>query len=257
VSTADKTYHYRGDLANTSLPEMLCTVHRHRVPGIVQAARGEVVKRVYLKDGNVVFAESSDRDDSLGHHLLRGTSLTPQQFEETMRQRAGASQRYGEILIESRLLTPAQIYQAIREQVQAIVWSLFDWSQGEVTFRIGEFEDPDAVRIDMPLRQVVLRGIERAADARRLITRLGRRDTVFEPTFRTADLVELALGNAEYDLLLMANGRRTLLEICSRGPLTPVLNGKLFYAYQVLGLVRPFAERSGAIKIRFRGEGGA
>jgi hypothetical protein len=256
VSTGEKAYHYRGDLGTTALPEMLFTIHRHRVPGIVQATRDGVSKRVYLKDGNVIFAESGDREDSLGKYLLRNTRLTPAQFDETMRQRAGAHQRYGEILIESKLLTPAEIYQAIRSQVQEIVWSLFEWEHGEVTFRIGEFQDPDAVRIDVPLRQVILRGIERAADAKRLVSRLGRKETVFDPTYRTSDLVELALDAAEYKLLQMVNGKRSLYEICTRGPRTPAENGKLLYAFQVLSLVRRQAEPHPAgIKIRFRTEG--
>lgn len=256
MSTGEKTYHYRGDLGTTALPEMLFTIHRHRVPGIVQATREGVTKRVYLKDGNVIFAESSDREDSLGNYLLRTTRLTRAQFDQTMRQRAAANQRYGEILIESTLLTPAEIYQAIRSQVQEIVWSLFEWDRGEVTFRIGEFEDPDAVRIEMPLRQVILRGIERASDAKRLVGRLGRKETVFDPSYRTGDLVELALDAAEYQLLQMVNGKRTLYEICTRGPRTPAENGKLLYAFQVLALVRRQAETPPAgIKIRFRTEG--
>lgn len=253
MSSSDRTYHYRGDLAATTLPEMLVTIHRHRVAGVIRAARQGVIKQVYLDDGNVVFAESSDREDSLGHYLLRTGRIAAATFEAAVRQRAGGKNRFGEILIEAGALTPGEIYQAIGEQVQAIVWSLFDWDDGEVTFRIGAFQDPEAVRIHLPVRQVILRGIERAADAKRLVARLGRKETLFEPTYAIADLVELALDRPQLQLLQMVNGKRSLYEICTRGPRTPAENGKLLYGYQVLQLVRRAPESQPAgIKIRFR-----
>jgi hypothetical protein len=186
-----------------------------------------------------------------------------------MRERERTQQRYGGLLIERGLLSPKQVYEAIREQIEAIVWSLFEWQEGSVTFAIGDFREPEAVRIQLPMRQVILEGIKRAPNARAMVARLGRRDTVFGPSHRTEDLIESGLDEADMKLLSLVNGRRTLYDICAQGPHAAAENGKFLYAFQVLRLIRsveagaeavpvpePRAETSGAIRIRFKTEGG-
>ena len=59
------------------------------------------------------------------------------------------------------------------QQMAAIVWSLFSWEDGEVTFSIGEFEEKGMIRIHLPMQQVILQGVKRVPDAKALVARLG------------------------------------------------------------------------------------
>ena len=217
------------------------------MPGVIEASRDGVVKTVHIREGNVVHATSNDRDDSLGNFLLRSGRIAARDFLDTMRQREQLKRRHGELLVEGGMLSPSEVYQAIRKQVEAIVWSLFDWTEGRVTFTIGEFEPEHQVRILLPMRQVIMQGIKGAPDAKALVARLGRRDTVFEPSWRTEDLIEAALEREEVDLLSLVDGRRTLYEVCSEGPYSAADNGKLLYAFLVLqSSAAPAARRSRA-----------
>jgi hypothetical protein len=266
----ENSFQYRGDLAETALPEILYTIDRFQVPGVIEASRDGVVKHVYIKEGNVVHAVSTDRNDSLGAYLQRSGVITPEAYLATMRERERTQKRYGVLLIEGGLLSPAEVYKAIRKQIEAVVWSLFYWHDGSVIFSIGEFREPDSVRIQIPMRQVILQGIKRAPDAKTLVARLGRKETVFEPCYKTEQLIELALDGDEYKLLSLVDGRRTLYEICTQGPHSAAENGKVLYAFQILQLVRclvPAVEAqpeprreegtgaTGAIKIRFKTQG--
>lgn len=267
MATVENSFQYRGDLSQTALPEILYTIDRFQVPGVIEASRDGVMKQVYIKEGNVVHATSTDRDDSLGAYLQRSGVLTAEVFAETMRERERLQKRYGVLLIESGILSPAEVYRAIRKQIEAIVWSLFYWQEGSVIFSIGEFREPDSVRIQVPMRQVILQGIKRAPDAKALVARLGRKETVLEPCYKTEQLIELALDGDEYKLLSLVDGRRTLYDICTQGPNSASENAKVLYAFQILQLIRGAAapapppeaprreEPTGAIKIRFKTHG--
>jgi hypothetical protein len=267
LATVEHSFQYRGDLSQTALPEILYTIHRFQVPGVIEATWGGVMKRVYIKEGNVVHASSSDREDSLGNYLLRSGFLTKELFEETMRERERLNKRYGVLLVERGLLSPAEVYRAIRQQIEAIVWSLFYWQEGAVLFSIGDFREPDSVRIQLPMRQVILQGIKRAPNAKALAARLGRKETVFEPCYRVEDLIEASLDADEYRLLTLVDGNRTLYDVCTQGPHGAAENAKLMYGFQVLQLIRPATvaappppgprreEGAGAIKIRFKTTG--
>lgn len=235
---AERNFQYRGDLSKTALPEMLFTIDRFQVPGVIEARRDGVVKQVYIKEGSVIHATSSDRDDSLGTYLYQTGKLGAEVYAATMRDRRRQNKRYGEVLVERNILSPGEVYEGIRAQIEAIVWSLFYWQDGQVSFSIGEFKDVDMMRIQLPMRQVILQGIKRAPNAKALVARLGRKQTVFEPAFETNEIIELALDDSDYELLQLVDGKRTLYTICSDGPLSPSENAKLMYAFQVLQLVR-------------------
>lgn len=261
MSRSDKVHHYRGDLRTTALPEMLAVIHQIRVSGVVEATLGEFSKRIYLEGGYVVHASSNDLADSLGSYLRRSGRLSDGQFQAAMQRRTEGKRRLGEVLIEQGVLSPAQVYEAIREHVENIIWGLFSWEEGEVTFQLGEPELDGVVRIQVPLRQVILQGIKRAANAKALVQRMGGRDATLEPHFRYEDLIEIALEDTEYQLLAKVDTKRSLYDLCTNGPLSAADNARLLYAFSVLGLVRPVGASegdpkgaSGGIKIRLRSE---
>lgn len=234
----DNQHRYQADLAQKALPEILISVYRHGIPGVLLFTRDRVERRIYVRGGLVVHATSNDLNDSLGGFLLQSGRLTMEQFRSTMQSRAAGSSRYGALLVERRLLAPSAVQRAIREQVESILWSLFSWETGSVTFEIGEARMEDAVPLALSLRNVVLEGIKRTQNAKALVARLGPKDTLFEPQFQTEELIDVGLNEQEYALLMMIDGQRSFLDLCAAGPLPPADNARMIYAFSVLGLVR-------------------
>ena len=205
---------------------------------MIEAERDGVVKSVHIKEGRVVHAASSDLNDSLGTFLRRSGKLSADAYAETMRLRKDSDRRYGELLVEQEILSPDEVYRAIRQHVEAIVWSLFYWEEGAVIFKIGDFAPPNnRVRIELPMRQVILQGIKRAPNAKALVSRLGTKRTVFAPRWENETLIEAGLDAREYGLLKLVDGERTLYDICTEGPFSAAENAKLVYAFHVLGLI--------------------
>lgn len=250
---ASSSLKYRGDLGEISLPEVLQSIARLGVPGLLSVTRGDVSKQVFILDRCVVHAASSDLSDSLGVHLQRSGQLSDEEFAATMLARDRSRKRLGVLLLERALLTPAAIRRAICEQIEAIVWSLFEWRQGEVTFHLGSFEEVDMIRIQLPLGRVILEGIERMPDAREVVERLGSRETVYEASYSFEQLIELGLDGDAHRLLQRVDGRRSVLELCSDGERPAAGNARLLYALRVLDLVRPLPgpKPAGPIRIRF------
>jgi len=251
----ERTFEYRSDLRQTTLPEILFTIHHHRVPGMMEATRDGISKRVWVRSGSVIHASSTDRADSLGAFLRRHDRISPDAHAATVKARAQTGRRFGSLLVEGGHLSPGDVYRGIVGQIEEIVWSLFTWEEGEITFRISEFEDQDMIRIHLPLRHVIVEGIKRAPSARALAVRMGRKETVLEPCFRVEDLIEIGLDPDQWRLLSLVNGKRSFFELCSIGPWTAAENAKVLYSFLVLQLIRRSDLEQGAIKIRLRTEG--
>src|SRR5664279_1890250 len=116
------------DLAEEPLPEILRTIHHHRVSGVVTATSGDVVKKIYLMDGNVIFATSSD---------------------------------------------PHDLRQIVTEQVKAILYSVFSWENGTVTFEVERIRKDELIQLGVSTPQAIVDGIRQLPDPRRVVSRLG------------------------------------------------------------------------------------
>jgi hypothetical protein len=231
-------FQYQSDLEETYLSDVFATIHRHNVPGMMEVRNEGTVKHIYISGGNVIHAASNERGDRLGAHLYRMGKLSREQLIETMRDASSSDELHGQILIERGLLAPVDLYEAIRAQMEAIVWSVFAWKKGAVSFKIGEPDDDDKrIKIHLPMRQVIVRGIKQVADTKVLVARIGKKTTVFKPTYCTDDLVEIALEKEEYDLLRLVNSERSFFEICNQGPFNLAENARLLYAFRLLGLI--------------------
>jgi hypothetical protein len=213
-----------------------------------------VVKRIYVENGVVFHARSSDRSDRLGPYLYRSGRLSREELECSMQLRAISGKRHGQVLIEEGLMAPSEMAVAIRGHMEEIVWSVFSWQQGQVSFKIGGFEESIMLKIHLPLRRVVLRGITRTPGTRAMVAKLGKKSSVFSPCYSTEDLIEIALESDEYNLLRLVDGERKLYDICTDGPFSLAENARRLYAYRVLHMIERVEDhdiqKSGVFKIR-------
>lgn len=233
-----KRFHFKGTLEETYLADMLWSIYRYKVPGVLEMSnQAGIVKRVFVQDGNLVHASSTDPNDRLGQFLLRAGKLTQEQLSSTQEEVEVSGRRHGQVLIEQNIMSPGELYRAIRAQVEAIVWGLFSWTEGEVIFRIGEEGDAFMIKIHLPMRQVIVRGIKKVKRTRGLVSRIGTKDTVFRPVYEAEDLIEIALGKEEYQLLSLVDGERSFYDVCSAGSFGMSENARLLYAFRVLQLI--------------------
>lgn len=241
---------FRSDLGKTPLAEVLETVRRYRVPGVITVTRQGIEKRIFIWQGDVIFATSSDMFDSLGHYLLKCGLMSQDQFAESSRRlvAAAGTKRLGDILIEMGLMDAARLRTIVLEQVTAIVSELFEWDEGDVTFKVGEYRTDELIKLTIPTRQLILQGVKGIRDVRRLVSILGPSWTVFAPAYSAGEIGDIGLSPPEEAHLGLVDGVKTLRELVGAGPGDAAYNAKLVYAFYVLKLVVRRESESGRIK---------
>jgi len=230
---------------------MLATIHRHRVPGVLEAQLGEFTKRVFILGGDIIFASSTNRAESLGDVLLAASRITVEQYRASVLLLLdNPRKRHGQILVEMGLLSEAEMRAAVLEQVQRIVWSLFDLSQGMATFTLVEDRADEVYKLRIPTPRAVLHGCQTMADAKRLVARLGGKTTVFSRPPTPEHLKDFQLESGEEQLLTLVDSKRTLFELCDNGPFSAGLNARVLYAFHCLGLIRKEKETPAKIRVQ-------
>ena len=249
--TTEARYIYVGELADTPLPEMLATIHRHRVPGVLEAQLGDFLKKVFILNGDIIFASSTNRGESLGDALLGAGRITVEQYRASaLRLLEEPRKRHGQVLVEMGLLTEAEMRAAVLEQVQRIVWSLFDVAEGLVTFTLGEDRADEVYKLRIPTPRAILYGCKTVADAKRLVARLGNKNTVLARAPLPEQLQGFQVESGEEQLLDLVDGKRTLFELCDQGPFSAGLNARILYAFHCLGMTRKEKESGSGIRVQ-------
>ncbi len=243
-----------GNLAEQPLPEILETVYRYRAPGVVTAVKDGIEKRIYLEGGHVIFATSSDRADSLGSYLrrIRRIQTAEHRLREMELLAAKGGRRYGAILVEHGVLSEEELRATVEDQVKTILWSVFDWESGSVSFEAGPSRADEEIRLDIPTPQAVLDGARRISNPKRCIARLGPSWSVFEPGPETPERLELLLSTAERQFLARADGARSLRDLVGLGPGDVAQNARILYAFWVLKLILRRERASGIRKLQWR-----
>jgi hypothetical protein len=255
----ESPFQYTGDLANDPLPEVLRTIHHYRVPGVVTASSGDIAKKIYLMGGNVIFATSSDLRDSLGAYLKQCALISSAELRLSVdRFDLAPGKRHGELLVEMGILTPEVLRQIVTEQVKNILYSVFSWEKGTVTFEAGRFRNDELIRLEVPTPQAIADGIRLLPDPRRVVSRLGPSWTIFDPGEVPARESGVSWTPADLSFLSMVDGRRTLRDLITAGPGDVSSNAKLVYAFWVLHLVtRRDVNTSGIKRIQWKTRSGS
>lgn len=249
-----KKFEYRGDLAVVPLAEVLATIHRYGVPGIVTLSRDSRIRKIALDEGVIVFATSNEREVSLGKHLLRRGVLSPETAREADARMTRDGVRLGQVLLQMGVLTPQTLSDALRTQVRDILWGAFDWPEGEVLFDVGAQPAVDLGHLDLPIPEVILEGIRRTGDVRRLVQRLGHAGTLLE---RSPGPLLSLFTDAEREFYELVDGKTPLQLLCAKGPGGATESARILYAFFCLGLLRRVVGTApGGHKIQYKTEGG-
>lgn len=115
-------------------------------------------KSIYFKDGQVVFASSSDPMDRLGPVLI-GMKLVSLPDLERCSRLVRSGRPLGQALVDEGVITSAQLYEAICEQVRSIFLGAFRETAGEFAFLEGPLDEQNQVKLAERTRDLILKAM--------------------------------------------------------------------------------------------------
>jgi hypothetical protein len=117
-----------GSLVERGFADLVQQLHESRWTGAATLTHKGAGKTVTVKQGQLVFAASSDPDDRLGELLLRQGRLKLWDLVDA-RPAVSAGQRLGAVLVDRGVLSAKQLITAVTHQVEEILYGLFQWAR--------------------------------------------------------------------------------------------------------------------------------
>jgi len=205
------------DVRSFAIADLLHLVHASAKSGFLFFENQTHEKSVYLHRGEVVFATSNHTVDRLGECLLRSGVITLEQHREAKRVFAPGRQ-LGRILVERGSITPRELWNGVKAQVEEIVRSLFSYGAGWVHFWEGEVRPDNVVRLSLPTRRLIAEGLRRRDELLKLLAWLET------PGIRIAASQDFQgeLAGTERAVFAAVSGPAALVDVCGKVGLDPL-----------------------------------
>lgn len=208
---------FQGKLKSISVPDLLTFIGMVKKSGILTVESGNITRKFYWEKGELVFANSTHPDETLGSFLIRHGKITQEQnMKSGMLVEPG--KRQGKILVQMGILTPKQLWWAVKNQVLEIIYGIFSLSEGNFFFE--EIEEPteEKIKLSTSTTNIIMEGIRRLDEWPR-IKELIPDDTVVPtlvpPEFRDN---QVKFHEGEIEVMNLVDGKRNIRDIVHVSP---------------------------------------
>jgi hypothetical protein len=239
----------QGTLAETTVPELFRSLIRSSETAIVSLEGLGRTDVIYVNEGKVIFASSTDPDMGLGEILLRQGDLNLQQYNQAM-ERLVTPRRFGALLCELGFLKTDDLSRAIERQASAIVLNAMRYRTGSYTIEFTANFPDEIITLNLTTERLILDGVQRI-DFWSLITRgLGRleRPLVQSPG-SDARSYTLELNEEETHIFSLFSEPATIQDVVTRSYLSDFVSAKTIWGLMTVNLIQD-AEGAAVVETR-------
>lgn len=210
-----------GNLNTVSFPDLLQLISSSKKTGMLTLMRQTQRKEIYFREGNIVYATSSNTaEELLGNLLLRLGKLSEVELEEVLKVHRATSRKIGATIVEKGFLKKEELIDCLKLQIEEIVYNLFSWKEGDFTFQEGKEPEEEQITTDLNTINVIMEGTRKIDEMVEMQKILPKDDVALSinpnPKIKSDSL---HLSFDELKILLMVDGERTYADMLEQSPL--------------------------------------
>ncbi len=123
----------QGQLNQKPIIKIIRQLSEKKANGLLRVTRGKTIKAIFFEAGNPVFAISNSAQEQIEYKLLQEKLVSSAQIEQA-RTLTDKPNKIGAKLIETEAIQAETLQKAVRDLVKGIIFSLFEWEDGEFVF---------------------------------------------------------------------------------------------------------------------------
>jgi hypothetical protein len=232
-----------GDLSRIQLPDVLSFVSMVRGTGKLKLRHGDLERAIIWKEGDIIFAQSSSHEHSLGQFLLRNGKITREQYEES-RQKITPNVRHGKLLVQMGAISPKDLWWGVKNQALEIIYSLFHWNEGRFAFyEPNEEISAEKIVLQLNASSVIMEGVRRIDETVRIREKITSVAMVFAKVAGVSpDFDELDMNETEIEIFNNIDGKLSVRDLIGMSELTEFEVTRILFQLISARLIEPAPE---------------
>ncbi|MFH1687474.1 MAG: DUF4388 domain-containing protein [bacterium] len=211
----------QGRIERFTLPEIFQLVAASRKSGTLGIQRDDSIVMVYFKEGEIVYGYGPRQTFHLGQLLKDKGVITSGQLDEAVSTQAKTenSKRLGEIMISRNFIDRADLNGVVKQQVEELLFSLMAWDSGSFKFYENQFPTDEEITVKISVENVILEGLRRLDELNMAKETLPDLNLVYTiSAAQKGRARQISLEAAEWNLMALVDGHRTLNEVLQLAP---------------------------------------
>ena len=239
----------QGTLAETTVPDLFRSLLRSSETAIVSLEGLGRTDIIYVNEGKIIFASSTDPDMGLGETLLRSGELNLQQYNQAM-ERVVSPRRFGALLVELGYLKPDDLSRAVERQASSIVLNAMRYRTGSYTIEFTANFPDEIITLPLSTERLILDGVARIDFWSLIIRGLGRLERMLEHSPGSdARSYTLELNEEENHIFSLLSEPTSIQDIVSRSYLSNFISSKTVWGLLTVNLIQD-AEGAAVVETR-------
>jgi tetratricopeptide (TPR) repeat protein len=220
-----------------TVPWLFQDLRRGQKTGMAVFEQDATIKKVYFKQGDILFASSNRHEDRLGEFLLRTGKISGDQFDKASEVVITTHKQLGAVLFAMGALTAQDLVAQVKLQVKDIILSLFSWRGGKYGFDSGPISGTEIIPLRMSTGNLILEGVH-TIEWEVIRKSLPPLKTIIYPAADPLLLFQNADLNPDHrQVFLLIDGTRSMEEICSLSVIGDVETLRAIYVLLALRMV--------------------
>lgn len=204
----------KGFLSETPTIKLLLTVFEENLTGYLYIKKQEIVKALYFKNGELVWASSSSDVDKIENILLLKGLVKPIIIEELKKENK-LNKSSGKLLLERGIITLEEFIKFTKEQLGNIIISVLKWHEGEYRY-VKEPPPDNQFNLDLNIMNFVFNFIINDLDESIIMKEIGSFHTKLVRNFDERKIKKYSLSDKQKELLFIFDNEIKLKDFLSR-----------------------------------------
>ncbi len=230
----------KGSLKDFSLPDLFQLLNFSKKNGTLNLTRGQARGYICFRNGEVFFATTNWKRQSLGMKLLGAGIISKAQLDEALelQKREARGQRLGQLLIRMDYITKEQLEVFVEEQIQDAVFEMLRWTDGEFDFQPGMVFPEEDIGLSISTEELIMEGSRRLDEWNRIEKKIPHLDVIFRMTsMQGREAAQISLTPEEWMVLTHVDGEKTVRQIVEQTGMSTLHTCKILYGLISSGLL--------------------
>jgi curved DNA-binding protein CbpA len=228
----------KGNLKDFKHIDLVMGLQRGTKTGTLEVVSGSVVKKIFIRNGDMIFAASNLIDDRLGERLVKKGRISVEQFNLATQRLIETGEKLGKVLVDMSCMKPHELYQSVRKQVEDIILSIFDFEEGDFEFREGSLSDENLVTLVISAANIIYRGMKRIKSYHYIKQMFPSPGDVLAVSQQPMNIFQsISLSDTDKEIFHSINGRDPLSKLLTLFPDNDFETLKTISAFLSIGII--------------------
>lgn len=235
---------FEGMLDYYRLSDLLFGIQRARKTGVLHIETAQSLKKLYFKDGEMVFSSSDREQEALAAILIESDKISSQQYNHVLSLVQETGKRLESVLLEMSYLTLEELAAAAQQRAETVITDLCNVEGAKFFFRDETLQPGGLVRLKLNINDLLYRASGKADRIDTFKNRyLSQSASVSISSDTHSILDRLTLEEKDKKILSLISGKTSLNDVLAVSPLNEEDTLRSLYALSNARLLEMEAER--------------